>query len=159
MPVRFSARSAGLLAVLATLQGGCACVPCSHDSHGGPFVLHDTWMIGVERMIGDVDPRLPFTNRLLADLAAMPNVQSVYIGTPRNDWPFSAGREWRIRLAPWLYNDAACMTATYTVTVGGQIQGTYGLVTPRLAAGTETDLGCIDRFATAFYLALVRQGF
>ena len=159
MPLPLRQAHVGVLAALALSLGGCVCWPCVQDSHGGPFALKNTWMIGIERMTGDAEPGLPFTNRLLADLASMPNVQVVSIGTERNAWPFAADTGWTMRLAPWLHGGGYCMTANYTVSISGQIQGSYALVTPRLAAGTESDLGCIDRFATDFYLALVRQGF
>jgi len=116
-------------------------------------------MVGIERVQGDAQPGLPFTNRLLADLAAMPNLQVVYLGTDRNAWPFATDRAWTIRLAAWLHGGGCCMTANYAVHVAGQIEGNYALITPRLVAGTESDLGCIDRFATDFFLALARQGF
>jgi hypothetical protein len=147
-----------LAGVIVSL-GGCVCLPCTQDSHGGPFALRQTWMVGMDRMRGDAEPGLPYTNRLLADLAAMPGVQVVYTGTERNAWPFQADPDRRLRLATWLHGGGACMTANYSAYAAGQQEGSYALTTPVLYAGSETDLGCIDRFATDFYLALVRQGF
>jgi hypothetical protein len=151
---------ASFAVVLAVWMSGCAhCVPCKQDSHGGPVVLRGDWMIGIEPVVGDANPLLPYTNRLLTDLAAMPKIQVIYAGSERNAWPFQAQSGQTIGLAPWLHGDGQCMTANYVVRVSGQETGRYSLITPRLTAGTESDIGCVDRFATGFYLALVRQGF
>ncbi len=144
-----------LLCLLALAAG------CTGGPPGGaqPVALSQRWMIGVEPMTGDALPLLPFTDRLLVDLAAMPDVQAVFVGSTRNAVPFAASAIRRITLRPWLHGEGNCMTASYTVHASGQDLGSYALVTPAPLAGSETDLACIDRFATQFYGSLVRQGF
>jgi hypothetical protein len=101
---------------------------------------------------------LPFTNRFLADLAAMPNTQVVYLGKADNAFLFNAWRGNKLRVATWLHGDRACMAITYWVTQLGVQQGVFGLVVPPLPAGIEPDAACVDRAATDFYVALVAQG-
>jgi hypothetical protein len=157
--MRVRAVLAGLSLLADALLAGCAYPPGVASGAGGPMYLGHTVMIGIEPMVGDPLPGLPFTNRLLDGLAAMPGVRVVYLGAPRNAWPFDAEEAWRIRLSPWLHGEGYCMTAQYTTYAAGQQQGVYGIITPRLSVGSETDLECVDRFATDFYRALVRQGF
>ena len=46
---------------------------CAQQIGGpGPMVLSQPWMLGIERMRDDPAPQLPFTNRLIDDLSAMP---------------------------------------------------------------------------------------
>ncbi len=151
-------RPRSFLAALPLLfaLAGCAAYP---PGAGAPLYLSHTVLIGIEPIVGDPMPGLPFTNRLLNGLAAMPDMQVVFLGSPRNAWPFGADPAWRIRLSPWLHGEGYCMTAQYTTYAAGQQQGIYGIITPPLSAGTETDLECVDRFATDFYRALGRQGF
>ncbi len=155
---------APLAALLSMLGAALTLVACAYppgvaSGVGGPMYLRHTLLIGIEPMVGDPLPGLPFTNRLLNGLAAMPSTRVVFLGSPRNAWPFGADPVWRLRLSPWLHGEGNCMTAQYTTYAAGQQQGVYGIITPRLAAGTETDLECVDRFATDFYRALVLQGF
>jgi hypothetical protein len=138
------------LLIGASLLGGCVAP--------APAPLAGPWMIGIERMANDAPLVLPFTNRFLADLAAMPNTQVVYVGTPENAFLFDAWRGNRLRVAPWLHSERSCMSMTYWVTQAGQSQGTFGLVVPSLPAGLEPDSACVDRAAGDFYAALVVQG-
>ncbi len=148
------------LLLAAGVLGACACQcvgpPVAFSS--GPTRLAERWLIGIERVRGDVLPVLPYTNRFLADLAAMPNTQVVYLGTERNGFLFDADRFRKLRVAPWLHGEGNCMTLTYTVYRAGQQQGTFGLAVPALAAGNEPDSACVDRAASNFYWSLVRQG-
>lgn len=75
----------GLAALAAA--GVAACQPVGVPS---PVALNRHWMFGVETMRGDAGPQLPYTNRFIADLSAMPNVQIVYAGNERNNYLFSA---------------------------------------------------------------------
>jgi hypothetical protein len=144
------------LLILAGGLGGCT-IPA-------PASLAVPWMIGIERMANDAPPLLPFTNRFLADLAAMPNTQVVYLGAPENAFLFNAWRGNRLRVAPWLRSEGGlrsertCMSMTYWITQAGQSQDTFGLVVPKLPAGSEPDSACVDRAASDFYAALVVQG-
>lgn len=139
--------------------GACAC-PCAAPSYGanGPVTLSQPWLIGIERMRGDVLPVLPYTNRFLADLAAMPNTRVVYLGTERNGFLFDADRAAKLRVAPWLHGEGNCMTLTYTVYRSGERQSAFGMAVSALAAGDEPDPACVDRAASGFYQSLVRQG-
>ena len=137
-----------LLASLVT-----ACVPPA-----GPASLSHQWMIGVERMQGDPLPQLPFTNRFIADLAAMPNTQVVFLGNPETAGLFVSWSGNRLDVAPMLRAERSCMTLTYTIFQSGQQQSVYGLMIPAPPAGNEPDIACVDRAAGAFYQALAMQG-
>jgi hypothetical protein len=148
------------LLLTASLLGACACQCAGPPVAGwsGPTQLSQRWMIGIERVRGDVLPVLPYTNRFLADLAAMPNTLVVYLGPERNGFLFAADPVRKLRVAPILHGEGNCMTFTYTVYREGQQQATYGLAVPALAAGVESDPACVDRAASEFYWSLVRQG-
>ena len=147
----------GLLPAAAIL-GACTCAYWGTQPGAAcPAALPTTWMIGIEVMRDDVPPTLPFTNRLLADFAAMPNTQVVYLGTAQNEFLFSAYRGNKLRLGAWLHGGGACMTATYTIYQSGVQMDRLGLVVPKLQAGAEPYSACVDRFATDFYQALVLQ--
>jgi hypothetical protein len=149
------------LLLVASLLGACACQcagPPPVVVSSGPTSLAQRWMIGIERVQGDVLPVLPYTNRFLADLAAMPNALVVYLGTERNGFLFAADTVRRLRVAPILHGEGNCMTFTYTVYREGQQQATFGLAVPALMAGTESDPACVDRAASEFYWSLARQG-
>ena len=130
-----------------------ACVPPP-----GRASLSHQWMIGVERMQGDPLPQLPFTNRFIADLAAMPNIQVVYLGNPENAGLFASWSGNRLDVSPMLRAERSCMTLTYTIFQAGQQQSVYGLIIPVPQAGNEPDSACVDRAAGAFYQALAVQG-
>ena len=59
-------------------------------------------MFGVERMRGDPEPQLPYTNQFIADLAAMPSVQVVFMGDERNRFAFNAWAGGKVLVSPWL---------------------------------------------------------
>ena len=141
------------LAIAAGLGGGCTPAPPEP-----PPALSRPWMIGIERMRGDPLLLAPFTNRFLADLAAMPHTQVVYLGSDENAFLFNAATLPRLRTWTWLRGEGNCMEITYSVIVTGQQTGTYGLVIPALPAGPEPDAACVDRAATELYAALARQG-
>lgn len=114
-------------------------------------------MFGVETMRGDPAPQLPYTNRFIADLSAMPNVQVVYVGNERNNYLFSAWKGDKVLIAPWLRAEGNCMNLTYTVFQSGEREAVLGLVVTAMPAGTEPDSACVDRAAAQFYQALVTQ--
>ncbi len=124
----------------------------------GPTSLSRQWMIGIERMQGDPLPQLPYTNRFIADLAAMPNIQVVYLGTPENAGLFASWPGGRLTVSPRLRAERSCMTITYSIFQTGQPQGVFGLIIPPPPAGVEPDPVCVDRAAGAFYQALAVQG-
>ena len=124
----------------------------------GPGSLSQQWMFGIERMQGDPLPQLPYTNRFIADLAAMPKVQVVYLGAPETAGLFASWSAGRLVVAPRLRAERSCMTVTYTIFQSGEQQGVFGLIIPPPPAGVEADPVCVDRAAGAFYQALVVQG-
>ncbi len=69
---------------MALLSAGAA--GCQPVSVPWPMSLTRSWMFGIETMRGDPAPELPYPNRFLADLAAMPKVQVVYVGDDRNSF-------------------------------------------------------------------------
>jgi hypothetical protein len=127
---------------------------CTHR----PTSLGQQWMLGIERMEGDPMPRLPFTNRFIADVAAMPKTQVVFLGTQNNSFLFDAWQGPKLRVAPWLHGEGNCMNMSYTIFESGQQQALFGLIIPALPAGVEPDSACVDRAASQFYKALVVQG-
>jgi hypothetical protein len=151
-------RLPAILLPAAIMLGGCTCAYWGTQPGAAcPAALPTTWMIGVELVRDDVPPTAPFTNRLLADFAAMPHTQVLYLGSAQNEFLFSAYAGNKLRLGAWLHGDGACMTAIYTIYQAGVQMDRLGLRVPRLAAGTEPDSACVDRFATGFYQALVLQ--
>ena len=152
-----SVRRVGILIlVLLSVAGTTSCVPPAGASW--PVALSKPWMFGVETMRGDPEPQLPFTNRFIANLSAMPNVQVVYVDDPRNSAPFASWQGGKLLVSPWLHGEGNCMNIIYTILVSGQQQPAFGLVIPPLPAGQEPDSACVDRATTAFYQALVVQG-
>lgn len=131
---------------------------CQFQPAPPPPSLDQTWLFGVERVVNDPLILKPVTNRLLADLAAMPNVQVITLADPPNGFDFSAYPANKLRLYPALHAAGHCMEFTYTVYQQGQQLGTFGLVVPALAAGPELDEACTDRAATFLYQAIAGQG-
>jgi hypothetical protein len=154
MTVRMTAPAAILL--LAAGVGGC--VQTQPVGTPAPPALSKPWMFGIERMHADPEPQLPFTNRFIVDLSAMPNVQVVFLGSDRNSFLFNGWSGGKVGVSPWLHGEGNCMTLTYTIFQAGEQQGVFGLVIPPVPAGVEPDPACVDRAATQFYQALVRQG-
>ena len=146
---------AWLSGVLWIALGGCVPVAAPVPSASS---LRQIWLIGIERMRNDPEPSLPFTNRFLFDLAAMPNVQVVYLNR-ENALLFAFDSVRRIRVAPWLRGEGNCMTLIYTPAVSGQQSLNLGAIVGSLPAGTEFDSACVDRAATEFYYTLIREGF
>jgi hypothetical protein len=140
--------AAGMAGCVQTQPGGTAAMPA----------LSKPWMLGIERMRVDPEPQLPFTNRFIADLSAMPNVQVVFLGSERNSFLFNGWSGGKVLVSPWLHGEGNCMTLTYTIFQAGEQQGVFGLVIPPMPAGVEPDSACVDRAATQFYQSLVRQG-
>ena len=145
-----------LAVLLLTAFGVAGCVQPSGVP--GATTLSNTWMLGIERMHDDPEPQLPFTNRFIADLAAMPSVQVVFAGNDRNSFLFNAWRGDKVLVSPWLHGEGNCMNLTYTIFQSGEQQAVFGLVIVRMPAGTEPDSACVDRAAGQFYQALVTQG-
>jgi hypothetical protein len=150
-------RKARALLILVVAQGLAGCVPPPTDVPA-PASLHHAWMFGIERMRGDPEPQLPYTNRMIADLAAMPNVQVVYIGEGRNRPLFASWQGDKLTVSPWLHGEGNCMTFTYAIQQAGQQGALFGLTIPRPPAGVEPESACVDRAATQFYQALAIQG-
>ena len=154
-PRRTARGAAAGVIVTGAFLSGCSQPPANNAP---PVALRHTWMFGIERMRGDPEPQLPYTNRMIADLAAMPNVQVVFVGDPRNQAPFAAWQAGKLLVSPWLRGEGNCMNITYTILQSGQQQPAFGLVVPMLPAGQEPEAACVDRAATQFYQALVLQG-
>ena len=147
-PVMILLLAAGMAGCVQTQPGGSPAMP----------VLGKPWMLGIERMHADPEPQLPFTNRFIADLSAMPNVQVVFLGSDRNSFLFNSWSDAKVLVSPWLHGEGNCMTFTYTIFQSGEQQAVFGLVIPPTAAGAEPDPACVDRAATQLYQALVHQG-
>jgi hypothetical protein len=139
-----------VLAAIAT-----ACQPVGVP---GATALRQSWMFGIERMHGDPEPQLPYTNQFIATLAAMPDVQIVYVGDESNRYAFNAWTGSKLLVSPWLRGEGHCMNITYTIFQSGQQQAVFGQVIPAMIAGTEPDSACVNRAAGQFYQALVIQG-
>lgn len=122
-----------------------------------PVALSRSWMFGIETMRGDPAPQLPYTNRFIADLAAMPNVQVVWMGEERNSFAFNAWKGEKVLVSSWLRAQGNCMDLTYTIFQSGEKQAVLGLIVGPMPAGTEPDSACVDRAVTQFYQALVTQ--
>ena len=149
----------GVTAVAKALLLGAGMAGCAQPgSVPAPPALSQTWMLGVERMLGDPEPQLPFTNRFVADLSAMPKVQVVYLDNDRNGFLFNAWSAGKMRVSSWLHGQGNCMTLTYTIFQAGEQQAVLGLVVAPMPAGVEPDSACVDRAAGQFYQALVMQG-
>jgi len=114
-------------------------------------------MFGIETMRGDPQPQLPYTNRFIADLSAMPKVQVVYVSDNRNSFLFNAWTGDKVLVSPWLRAEGNCMNLTYTIFQSGEKQAVLGLVVGPMPAGAEPDSACVDRAAAQFYQALVSQ--
>ena len=123
-----------------------------------PVSVATHWTIGVVAMPGDAEPRLPFTNRFILDLSAMPGTSVTFLGTRETGSAFDVAAGDKLRVTPSLHGEGNCMEFNYTVLRDGQQQAVFGLVVPPLPAGTEPASACVDRAATAFYQALVLQG-
>ena len=134
---------------------GAGCTPAVGPP---PATLSGTWLFGIERMGDDSLLMMPFTNRFLERLAAMPNTQVIFVGAPRNEPLFSAFPGNKLRVHSWLRGEGNCMEFTYTVFQSGQREATYSRVVPALPAGEEPDSACVDRAVTSLYQALATQG-
>jgi hypothetical protein len=145
------------VAAILSLLGATGCVQQPYGVPGAAS-LHRSWMFGVEQMRGDPEPQLPFTNRLIADLAAMPSVQVVYVGDMRARYAFDQWSQGKVLVSTWLHAEGSCMNITYTLFEAGQQQGVFGLIVPAMPAGVEPDAACVDRAAAQFYRTLANQG-
>jgi len=106
----------------------------------------------------DPEPQLPFTNRFIADLAAMPKAQVVFLDGVRNSTLFNEWSGGKVLVSPWLHGPDSCMNLTYSIFRSGQQQAVFGLVVAPMPAGVEPASACVDRAAGQFYQALVIQG-
>jgi hypothetical protein len=147
-----------LALALMTALAGVGTTACQPAGVPGSTALQKSWMFGIERMRGDPEPQLPYTNQFIANLAAMPSVQIVYVGDARNGYAFNAWTGGKVLVSPWLRGEGNCMNIAYTIFVTGQQQAVFGQVVPAMLAGTEPDSACVDRAAGQFYRALVVQG-
>jgi hypothetical protein len=148
-------RIARLALVVLAGAGTLGCQPVGVP---GATALRTSWMFGIERMRGDPELQLPYTNQFIADLAAMPSVQVIYVGEERNGPAFDAWKGAKLLVSPWLRGEQNCMNITYTIFLSGQQQAVFGVVVPAMMAGTEPDSACVARAAGQFYQALVLQG-
>jgi hypothetical protein len=124
----------------------------------GPMALSQPWMLGIERMRDDPGPQLPFTNRFIADLSAMPKAQVVFLDGPRNSTLFNEWSGGKVLVSPLLHSQGSCMNLTFTIFRSGQPQEVFGLVVAPIPAGVEPISACVDRAAGQLYQALVTQG-
>jgi hypothetical protein len=147
-----------LALTLMTALAGVGTTACQPTGVAGSTALQKSWMFGIERMRGDPEPQLPYTNQFIANLAAMPSVQIVYVGDARNGYAFNAWTGGKVLVSPWLRGEGNCMNIAYTIFVTGQQQAVFGQIVPAMLAGTEPDSACVDRAAGQFYRALVVQG-
>lgn len=108
MHMRTLDRLPTLAKVLLLAVGLAGCVQPSGVR--GTTTLSNTWMLGIERMHDDPEPQLPFTNRFIADLAAMPRTQVVFVGTDRNSFAFNAWSGDKLLVSPRLHAEGNCMT-------------------------------------------------
>jgi hypothetical protein len=144
------------LATMLSVSGLVACTPPIGVPEGA--ALARPWLFGIEQMREDPGPQLPLTNRFLANLSAMPNVQVIYEGNERNSFLFSAWTGDKVLVSPWLHGGGNCMNITYTIFRSGQQQTILGLVIAPMPAGVEPDSACVDRAASEFYQAMVVEG-
>jgi hypothetical protein len=105
----------------------------------GTTTLSNPWMLGIEWMHDDPEPHLPFTNRFIADLAAMPRTRVVFVGTDRNRFAFNAWSADKVPVSPWLHAEGNCMNVTYTMFQSGQQQAAFGTVVAAMPADVEPD--------------------
>ena len=122
------------------------------------MVLAQTWLFGIERMRDDPLLLAPYTNRLIADLAAQPNVRVISLASEPNGFLFNTVGAPKLRVMAWLRGEGQCMQFSYSVVSAGQQMATFGLTVPPLPAGPEPDSACVDRAVTELYRALVLQG-
>ena len=123
-----------------------------------PTALSKPWMLGIERMRDDPAPQLPFTNRFIADLTAMPRTQVVFLDNDRNSFLFNGWSGGKVLVSPWLHGEGNCMELTYTIFQSGEQRVVFGLVVAPMPTGSEPDSACVDRAAAQFYQTLVKQG-
>jgi hypothetical protein len=115
------------IAALALLAlAGISTTACQPAGVPGATALRQRWMFGVERMRGDPEPQLPYTNQFIANLSAMPSVQVVYVGDERNMFAFNAWTGDKVLVSPWLRGEGNCMNITYTIFQSGQQQSVSG---------------------------------
>jgi len=145
-------------ALAVSIQAAAFATACQPIGVPGATALRPSWMFGIERMRGDPEPQLPFTNQFIATLAAMPGVQIVYVGDDSNKYAFNAWAAGKVLVSPWLRGEGHCMNITYTIFQSGQQQAVFGQVIPAMWAGTEPDSACVNRAAGQFYQALAIQG-
>ena len=86
--------------VLLMAAGTAGCVP--PIGAPWPVALSKPWMFGIEQMRGHPEPQLPYTNRFIANLSAMPNVQVVNLGGEENRFLFSAWTGNKVLVSAWL---------------------------------------------------------
>jgi len=117
-------------AFAVTVLAGAGTISCQPAGVPGSTALQKSWMFGIERMRGDPEPQLPYTNQFIANLAAMPSVQIVYVGDERNSYAFNAWTGGKALVSPWLRGEGNCMNITYTIFVTGQQRAVFGQVVP-----------------------------
>jgi hypothetical protein len=112
--------------------------------------------VGIEPVRNNDPLRLDLSARLLADLAALPNLRVIDLGALRNTYDFASLSASKLRLFVTLEPGAFCLRAGYTVAQSGQLRYVSGLVIPRAEAPDAR--GCVDLLATRLYGDLIRQG-
>ena len=124
------------LAFALIVLAGVGTTSCQPVGVPGSTALQKSWMFGIERMRGDPEPQLPYTNQFIANLAAMPSVQIVYVGDERNRFAFNAWTGGKVPVSPWLRGEGNCMNITYTIFV---IRSAAGGVWPSGSADVGRD--------------------
>ena len=118
--------------------------------------LRNQLFVGIERVRRAEPGQSDQTQRLLANLAAMPNMMVVDLGPPRNAHDFDSLSANKVRLFSGLEAGPFCLRASYGVFWAGQLRYSSGLAIPWQEVTTYQ--ACIELFATRLYGDLVRQG-
>ncbi len=139
-----------LLRAVALLVGLAGCAP--------PFpALRTRLLIGIEPIRAATPWTGLLTERLLVDLAALPNTMVVDLGPTRNQYGFAAEGGAKLRLMTTSLAGPFCLDIRTTLFRFGHLDGHSGLLI-RAEPGHPTPTDCIDLAATQIYDELVRQG-
>jgi len=135
----------------------CLCLICFLGAASGcQPALRLPLYVGIEPVRDGGSASKALSARLLAHLAAMPNIRAVDLSEPRNAWDFASLSATKLRLSTVLDEGPFCVRSSYAVFAAGQEQYEAGLVIPR--AETTDERRCIDLYATRLYGDLIRQG-
>jgi hypothetical protein len=118
--------------------------------------LQQPLFVGIEPVRPSDPLRFDLTARLLANLAALPNLRVVDLGATRNAHDFASLSATKLRSFTTMERGALCLRSSYTVAASGQLQYASGLVIPHAEAPDVS--ACIDLFPARLYSDLLRQG-